>query len=279
MTKFDHVHRSSPVHRHGGGQLRVTRHSIAVETPVAMVYKGMPHVVMMASPADLEDFALGFSLSEAIIRHPDEMLTIRAEPSEKGIVLNMQIDDERFQALFDRHRFLPGRTGCGLCGVESLEQAIPELKPVPDTPGDIEPQAIYRAFKALHDLQPEKQATGAVHGAAWCSSDGDIRLVREDVGRHNALDKLIGVMVRSGMSFDDGFCLITSRCSYEMVQKAIQMGMGLVAAISAPTTLAVELANAHNLTLVAMARAETFTVFTHARRIAGRPAKNSVQVS
>ncbi len=279
MTKYNHVHRSSPVHRHDGGQARVTRQTIATETPVAMVYKGMPHVVMMASPADLEDFGLGFSLSEAIIEHPADMLSIRAESSEKGIVLNMQIDDEHFQALFDRHRFLPGRTGCGLCGVESLEQAIPELKPVPDTPGDIEPQAIYRAFEALHDWQPEKQATGAVHGAAWCSSDGEIRLVREDVGRHNALDKLIGAMVRSGMNFDDGFCLITSRCSYEMVQKAIQMGMGLMAAISAPTSLAVELADAHNLTLVALARDKTFTVFTHARRVAGGPAENSVQAS
>lgn len=279
MAAGNRAHRSAPVHRHDHATALVARHTIAVETPVAMVYQGMPHVVMMATPMDLEDFGLGFSLSEAIIAQPDEMSRIEPAEADQGILLKMHIDDQRFQALFDRHRFLPGRTGCGLCGVESLEQAIPELQAVPDGPGGITPEAIYRAFQDLHDWQPEKQATGAVHGAAWCSSAGDIRLVREDVGRHNALDKLIGAMTRARMDFGDGFCLITSRCSYEMVQKAVQMGMGLIAAISAPTTLAVELADAHNLTLVALAREKTFTVYTHARRIAGGPHENSAQAS
>lgn len=248
-------------------------HTVAVETPVVLVYQGLSHVVMMATPDDLADFGLGFSLSERILAAPEELKSIEAVPADKGIVLRMTIPPKRFQAIFDQHRHLPGRTGCGLCGVENLDQAVPELPQVPQSGQVFEPQAVYQAFERLHKFQPEKCATGAVHAAAWCTPDGNIQVVREDVGRHNALDKLIGAMAGTGHSFSDGFCLITSRCSYEMVQKAVQMGMPMIAAISAPTTFAVDLAKRHNLTLLALARQKTFTVFAHGHRVAERPAE------
>ncbi len=267
MTLPIRPHIRVSVHRHDADRSARGEHRIATEVPVALTYQGMSHVVMMATPEDLDDLGLGFSLSEGIIRHADELYRIKAVPADEGIVLRMTIADEHFQAVFDQHRHLPGRTGCGLCGVETLQQALPELEPVADQSWQIEPETVYQAFEALHDLQPEKKATGAVHAAAWCDLNGNIRLVREDVGRHNALDKLIGAMARRRINFGNGFCLITSRCSYEMVQKAVRMGMTLLAAISAPTSLAVDIAERHGLTLAALVRDQTFSVFTHSHRV------------
>lgn len=240
--------------------------NIAEEVPVSLVYKGASHVVMMASPCDLKDFGLGFSLSEGIIETPEELLFIDVAQSDQGYIIDMDIPDEAYKTIANRRRYLSGRTGCGLCGVESLEEAVPKLKAIT---GDIriKPEIIYRAFEALHTLQPVKQATGAVHGAAWCSHDGEILDIREDAGRHNALDKLIGAMSKVGEDPTKGFCLITSRCSYEMVQKAVQMDMPILAAISAPTTLAIDMAQNSNLTLLARVREKTFTIFTHRHRI------------
>jgi len=268
MTSIKPAHATLPIRRHRGDDAIEGAHTVAVETPVALVYQGLSHVVMMATPADLADFGLGFSLSERVLTSAGELKSIEAVEADQGIVLRMAIPHERFQAIFDQHRYLPGRTGCGLCGVESLDQAVPELPQVPDSDFVVQPAAVYDAFERLDGFQPEKRATGAVHAAAWCTPDGAIRIVREDVGRHNALDKLIGAMARAGLSFGEGFCLITSRCSYEMVQKAVQMGMPMLAAISAPTTFAVNLAERHNLTLLALARQATFTVFCHGYRVA-----------
>lgn len=279
MSRHPPNHVSLPVRRYTGDKAGESVHNVAVETPVALVYQGLSHVVMMATPDDLTDFGLGFSLSERILASAEELKSIEAVPVDKGIVLRMTIPHERFQAIFDQHRHLPGRTGCGLCGVESLEQAVPDLPQVPQNGQVIKPQAVYQAFERLHAFQPEKRATGAVHAAAWCTPDGEIQVVREDVGRHNALDKLIGAMAGAGLSFGDGFCLITSRCSYEMVQKAVQMGMPMIAAISAPTTFAVDLAERHNLTLLALARQQTFTVFAHGHRVADHPAKVATEES
>mgnify|MGYP006439932447 CR=1 FL=1 len=267
MTLPMRPHIRVAVRRHDAGRSVRGERMIATEVPVALTYQGMSHVVMMATPEDLEDFGLGFSLSEGIIQRADELYRISAVPGDQGIVLRITIADEHFQAVFDQHRHLPGRTGCGLCGVETLQQALPELEPIAGKPWQLEPYTLYQAFEALHDRQPEKKATGAVHAAAWCCRDGHIRLVREDVGRHNALDKLIGAMARLRIDFGDGFCLITSRCSYEMVQKAVRMGMPLLAAISAPTSLAVDIAQRHGLTLAALVRDQTFSVFTHPHRM------------
>lgn len=222
---------------------------------------------MMATPEDFKDFALGFSLSERIIKTPEEIENISVVDDKKGVIVNVTIPEERHIELIKRRRGMTGWTGCGLCGVESLEDAVPELPaPVKDNLR-IAPQAVYSAFDNLHPHQPEKQATGAVHAAAWCHPDGGIIIVREDVGRHNALDKLIGAMHLKEMDFQDGFCLITSRCSYEMLQKTAQAGIPLLAAISAPTALAVEMAETAGVTLIALARKENFTVFTHGHRI------------
>lgn len=242
------------------------RHNIATEVPVALVYNGISYAVMMATPLDLEDFGLGFSISEGIIRGRDELLGIKAFQEEKGILLAMDIPEERFAKIASRKRQMTGRTGCGLCGVESLDEAVRSLPPVQ---GEIRVSfhAVYKAYESLQGMQPEKQATGAVHSAAFVAPDGIIKLVREDVGRHNALDKLIGAAVKVGIAPASGFILVTSRCSFEMVQKTVAFGTPVLAAISAPTTLAVSLAEASRLTLVALARKEKFIVFAHPERI------------
>ena len=242
------------------------RRNIAMEVPVALAYNGISYAVMMATPLNLEDFGLGFSISEGIIQDKDELLGIKAFQEEKGILLAMDIPGERFAKIAHRRRQMTGRTGCGLCGVESLNEAVRFLPPV--QVGERIPfRAIYRAYESLHKLQPEKLATGAVHSAAFAYPDGAVKLVREDVGRHNALDKLIGAAVKAGIAPIGGFILVTSRCSFEMVQKTVAFGTPVLAAISAPTTLAVTLAEEARLTLVALARRENFIVFTHPERI------------
>ncbi len=246
---------------------RELERDIATETPVALVYNDVSYTVMMATPTELEDFALGFTLSEGLIDAPSELAGVTVEPEANGLVLKMKIPDARMERLARRERSITGKTGCSLCGIKYLNEALRPLPPVQD--GLHLPfSAIYRAFDELHDRQPEKKATGALHAAAFAVPDGRILLVREDVGRHNALDKLIGAALKSGINPASGFVLITSRCSFEMVQKTVAFGAPLLAAISAPTTLAVELAAQANLTLVALARKEQFMAFTHPERIA-----------
>ena len=243
-----------------------SRDAIALETPVALSYNGLSHVVMMLTPADLEDFALGFSLSEGIVERPAQIYALETLAHAGGLEVAITLGNERFQHLKDRRRNLAGRTGCGLCGAESLEQAV---RPVPPVACDtaIAPAAIQRALAALDRWQPLQRATGAAHGAAWCDGDGTIRLAREDVGRHNALDKLIGALARSGEPRGGGFALVSSRASYEMVAKAAHAGIGILVAVSAPTAFAVRLAVEAGVTLVAFARAGRLSVYTRPERL------------
>jgi FdhD protein len=241
---------------------------IAEEMPVALVYNNISHAVMMATPADLTDFGLGFSLSEGILTKRDELIDIATEETDVGIEVRMAIALERFNLLKDRRRSLTGRTGCGICGVESLEQAI---RPVPSVTAatTVPVDAVYAALAELPRRQAVNQLTRSVHAAAWVDPFGRIQLVREDVGRHNALDKLIGAMAWRGLDAAAGFAVITSRCSVEMVQKAAAVGIPVLVAISAPTALARRLAEGCGLTLVALARPDSVLVVTHPQRIAG----------
>lgn len=240
--------------------------TVPEEVPVALSYNGISHAVMLASPADLEDFALGFSLSEGILAAPSELYDLELEVDEKGVVVRMRIAEERFAALKGRRRALAGRTGCGLCGVESLDQVARALAPLPD--GPVFPAAaLQHALANLRGRQPLRDRTGGVHAAAWADADGGLLLVREDVGRHNALDKLIGALAGGGFDPRAGFALVTSRASFEMVQKAASAGIPLLAAVSAPTGYAIRLAGDVGLTLVGFVRADRHTIYAHPQRL------------
>jgi formate dehydrogenase accessory protein FdhD len=240
--------------------------AVAEEVPVAMVYNGLSHVVMMASPTDLEDFALGFSLTEGIIQSKSELTDCEIQRAGEGIEARIEISSRAFFHLKEHRRALQGRTGCGLCGVESLDQALRDL-PKLNSALTVTPRAIHRALDALPALQGLNRITHALHAAAFCTPDGEIVGVREDVGRHNAFDKLIGALTKDGVDTGSGFAVITSRCSFEMAQKAISAGIPVLAAVSAPTHLAIKLAESYDLTLLALARSDSMKLFTGARRI------------
>jgi FdhD protein len=248
------------------GQLTTTKDVIAVEEPVALEYNGISHVVMLASPADLENFALGFSLSEGIIQHASELYACEVESTEAGWLVHLEIAAERFMRLKERRRNLAGRTGCGLCGTESLEQ-VTRCTTVVSHRHYFTETAILNGMHAMQNLQPLQKLSGATHAAAWMSAEGHVEFVREDVGRHNALDKLMGVMAEHQHDFSAGVLLITSRASYEMVQKAAIMNVGVIAAISAPTSFAVELAEKTGVTLMGFMRDDSYVVYTHADRV------------
>lgn len=239
------------------------------EVPVALVYNGVSHAVMLASPADLEDFALGFSLSEGILSRPGELYDIEIVPGCSGISIEMDIASERFVQLKDRRRQLAGRTGCGLCGVDSLAAvtAMPAQKPAHDE-YQLEIGAIQEALRQLPHWQAMRQQCGAAHAAAWADAQGNILCLREDVGRHNALDKLVGALARENRG-RDGFVLVTSRASYEMVQKVASAGLPALVAVSAPTALAVRQAQAAGLLLVGFARSHGLVVYSGAGRLRG----------
>tara|TARA_R110001606_G_scaffold399222_2_gene582441 strand:- start:96110 stop:96961 length:852 start_codon:yes stop_codon:yes gene_type:complete len=226
---------------------------IALEVPVALVYNCISHAVMMTTPADLEDFALGFSLTEGIVKDASEIYdVICINEGKKGFTVHLHISQARLAKLKTRRRNMTGRTGCGLCGTESLKHAIRPISVVNAI--DINDDVIQKALNGLPEYQPLQQATGATHAAAWCDMDGKILLAREDVGRHNALDKLIGALVKKGLARDKGFALVTSRASYEMVQKCCSVGISCLVAVSAPTMLAIEQAQEAGLMLVGFAR-------------------------
>lgn len=240
--------------------------SLAEETPIALVYNGISHAVMMASPADVEDFAVGFSLSEGIAGAKADIGEVEAVPVENGVEVRIELSSRAFWHLKERRRTLAGRTGCGLCGVDSLDQTVRDLPKI-ESDLKVPLAAVHRALDALPDLQVYNRAARSLHGAAFATAEGEIKLVREDVGRHNALDKLIGAMVRGGLDPAAGMCVITSRCSFEMVQKAIAAGFPILVAVSAPTLMARRLAEAHNLTMVALARADSVVLVSHPHRL------------
>lgn len=239
---------------------------LAEETPIALVYNGISHAVMMASPLDLDDFALGFSLSEGIVEKKSEVTEIEIVPAGEGIEARLSVSSRAFFRLKERRRALSGRTGCGLCGVETLDQALRVL-PKLTSELRVSAAAIHRALDALPEQQVLNRVTRSLHAAAFCSPEGDILCVREDVGRHNAFDKLIGALAVRGIEGGGGFAVITSRCSFEMAQKAVSAGIPILAAVSAPTHLAVKLAESYDLTLLALARTDSMMLMTGARRI------------
>jgi FdhD protein len=242
------------------GQVSQTEDELAEEVPVALEYNGISHAVMMATPRDLEQFALGFSLSEGIIGAAREFYGADIEHGAGGITVHIDIAAAAFAALKDRRRNMSGRTGCGLCGVDSLEQA---LRPLPWLAPSraLSVRAIRHALVAVKAHQPLNRITGATHAALWCDRNGRPVAAFEDVGRHNALDKLIGY--RAGIDTCDGFALITSRASVEMVQKAASAGISALVAISAPTALAARTAQQCGMTLVAFARGDGFVAYAH----------------
>ncbi|MDC8013609.1 formate dehydrogenase accessory sulfurtransferase FdhD [Tahibacter soli] len=243
---------------------------IAEEVPVAFAYNGEPFAVMMATPSDLADFALGFSLTEGVIAHAEELADIGVAQRLEGWEIALTIPPSRARALASRERTLEGRSGCGVCGSKRLDDLVRVPAPVAAEPR-VSASALDAALVAMAARQSLAAATGATHAAAWAGADGDIAFVREDVGRHNALDKLIGAIARANVDRDAGFAIVTSRASYELAMKAAGAGIGLLAAVSAPTALAISLADSANLTLIGFARPGGCAVYTHHRRYAGAP--------
>lgn len=241
---------------------------VAEEVPVAFIYNQCPHVVMMATPDDFEDFALGFSLSEEIVRSPNDVQRVEVVRHGQGVDLQITVPAGDGDRLAMRGRQLAGNTGCGLCGVETISEALREPRVV-TWREPLDPESLWRAEAELGVRQEYNRATGAMHAAAWCTFDGTIRVVREDVGRHNALDKVIGALAREGVDASGGFLIMTSRASYELVQKAAVAGVPLLAAVSRPTGLAIRLAEAANLTLIGLLRGHTANVYAHPEHVRG----------
>ncbi len=248
------------------GVNRAFADQLAVETPIAFIYNCEPYAVMMASPQDLEDFACGFSISEGIVQNAREIIAIDQTPKGAGISLGIEIPPERAALLIERTRSISGRTGCGICGISDLEQVMRALPSLPHG-APLRASAINAAIAALPAHQAFNKLTGAVHAAGFANANGDLLLVREDVGRHNALDKLIGAIISKGLSPADGMVVITSRCSMEMAQKTIILGCPVLVAVSAPTSLAVQIAQDCGLSIAAFARGDGFNLYTHHERI------------
>jgi FdhD protein len=248
------------------GEAHDERSQVAEEVPVAFVYQKRTHAVMMATPADLEDLAVGFSLSEQLVPSARQIAGIEVARHSRGIDLNVEVPIAVANDIAERVRALSGRTGCGLCGVEAIDDAI-RVPVVVTSALAVTTDALWRAAAALDARQPLNRETHAIHGAAWATPDGELRIVREDVGRHNALDKVLGALARSGTDAREGFVLVTSRASFELVQKTAVFGVPLLAAVSRPTALAIRIAEGAGMCLVGLLRGRTANVYSHPERI------------
>ncbi len=276
------IHAKTPlsevsITRWRAGVITKTCDKVAEEVPIALIYNGVSHAVMLATPQDLEDFALGFSLSEGILQNKSELYDVEIITQPLGIELRLDVATEAFVKLKERRRNLVGRTGCGLCGAESLEQALrlPSLEMAENAPSSIgaatrqiSANSIVAAFHAIQSKQMLQQATGATHACAWVNANGDILILREDVGRHNAMDKLIGALAKQPANANEaGFILTSSRASVEMVQKVALANLTILAAISAPTGLAIRVAEQFGVTLVGFLRDNQFVIYANPQRI------------
>jgi len=251
----------------GGKLARASEQDVlAEETPVALAYNGISHATMLASPTDLEDFAVGFSLTEGIVEAARDVRDIVLNVSDDGVVIDIEIASACMARLKTRRRALSGRTGCGLCGVETLPEVLRPVAPV--TAETVMRLAdLLAGMHAMRRAQALHGATGATHAAAWITAQGALHAVREDVGRHNALDKLIGALAREGTAAGAGAFLVSSRASFEMVQKTASAGCPILAAVSAPTGLAVRLAQTSGVTLAGFVRGDDATLYTHPQRL------------
>lgn len=248
---------------------RQVRWGLAAEVPVSLCYNGVAHVVMMASPSDLEDFAVGFSLSERILESVADIEALDVREVDRGTLIDMRVSEAANARVASRRRNLPGQASCGICGVIELEAALPVLPKIAATPVATL-AAVKRAVVSLREHQPLNAQTRSLHGAAFADPSGTIALAREDIGRHNALDKLIGAAVREGVGIAEGFAVLSSRCSVELVQKVVIAGIPLMVTVSAPTTLAVELAEEAGLTLFCMAGDSDVAIITDPHLIYSR---------
>jgi FdhD protein len=239
-----------------GAPVETRARPLIIEAPVAIEYNGIGYAVMMATPVDLEDFAVGFTLSEQLVERADEITSVAIHQTEKGWIVRIQLPSARAQRVIDRARQRVSESSCGLCGMDNLDEVMRDLPMVTATL-DVSNQAVFAALAALRPHQALTAATGAAHAAAFCASDGAIQLVREDVGRHNALDKLLGALAHAGMSPSAGFILLTARCSFELVQKAIIANSPMLVTISAATDLAATTAARHGLQLISLARSDS----------------------
>lgn len=263
------AYRALEVHGVRAGVRLAGQDFVAEEVPVALEFNGVSHAVMMATPVDLEDFAYGFSVTEGIVETASQILDCEWSSSAHGCTVQLTITAACFARLKEKRRNLTGRTGCGLCGTESLTQAVRHPAPLQIAPC-FDASAVSMAVASMRERQLLLAVTGATHAAAWCTADGHIELIREDVGRHNALDKLVGALLRSGRPASSGFITITSRASYEMVQKTAAVGIALLAAVSGVTGLAVEVAQSAGLTLLGFVRGDDISIYSHHERLIGK---------
>jgi FdhD protein len=268
-SRMTGVNRSYSVHsveEWSQGKSSAYSDCVVEEVPVALEFNRVSHAVMLATPQGLEDFAIGFSLTENIIDKPGDIHDLQIVQDPLGIILRLTVAQHCFKRLREKRRNLTGRTGCGLCGAQNLEQVVRE-QPVVNSTAKLTPLTLQIAFEQIRNNQPLMCSTGASHAAAWLDAEGKVAWIREDVGRHNALDKLLGALVRNGIDLSTGAVLITSRASYEMVQKSASLGVGILAAISAPTGLAIRLAQSSGMTLAGFVRRDRLIIYAHGQRI------------